>query len=329
MNEVNPIAGAGGRPVDTRRNTTRHHYLIRFRDSGRECTACADSSALRRGDLVMVQREQGLEPATICHRTFSMASPTGERIACQEIVRPATEEEQQRYQLVLVQEQEAFAFCRQQVDRLQLIMHLVRVERFFNDSKIIFYFTAENRVDFRELVKVLVQQYRTRIEMRQIGVRHETQMLGGLGACGRELCCSTFLNKFDSVSIKMAKMQDLPLNPAKISGICNRLLCCLTYEYDSYRTMKRQMPRVGRSLIVDGVSYQVLQQHSLAGSLTVLGPDGSHKLLEEAQWRQIEGEKTGERSKGGTGDGTEAENTPSSPPSRSRQFRRKKARKPS
>ena len=131
---------------------------------------------------------------------------------------------------------------------------LVWVERFFDGSKMIFYFTAENRVDFRELVKVLVRQYHTRIEMRQIGVRHETQMLGGLGACGRPLCCATFLKVFDPVSIKMAKTQELPLNPAKISGNCNRLLCCLTYEYEQYKNVRRQMPKPGKTLDLGGVS---------------------------------------------------------------------------
>ena len=289
MNEPGSSIGPGRKSgSETPRTALRHHYLIRFRTGLREYTACADNGNFSRGDLVMVQREQGLEPATIGGRIFALAPSGGKQADCPEIVRLATEDEQRQLQLVLMQEQEAFAFCQQQVGHLQLIMHLVRVERFFNGSKINFYFTAENRVDFRELVKVLVQQYRTRIEMRQIGVRHETQMLGGLGACGRELCCSTFLNEFDSVSIKMAKAQDLPLNPTKISGICNRLLCCLTYEYESYKTMKRQMPNIGRVIRFNGIAYQVSQQHPLAGSLTVTGPDGSHKTLREEEWRQSE-----------------------------------------
>lgn len=288
MNELGTIPGQSRKALSETDSsgTPRHHYRIRFRDSGRESTACADSIGLHRGDVVMVRREQGLEPAIIGCHTLSMMPGAGETPSLEEIVRLATEDEQAQYRHLLVQEGEAFAFCQQQVERLQLVMHLVRVERFFNGSKIIFYFTAENRVDFRELVKILVQQYRTRIEMRQIGVRHETQMLGGLGSCGRELCCSTFLNKFDSVSVKMAKAQDLPLNPAKISGLCNRLLCCLTYEYDSYRTIKRQMPRVGRTIHIDAVAYQVVQQHPLNGSLTVVGPQGDHRLLREEEWQK-------------------------------------------
>lgn len=310
MNETGSTIDPGRKfGAETHSPVVRHHYLIRFRNGSREHTACANSTGLRRGDLVMIRREQGLEPALIGRRIFAMAAQAEESTACPEIVRLATEEEQHLYQQILVQEREAFAFCQQQVEQLQLIMHLVRVERFFNGSKMIFYFTAENRVDFRELVKILVQQYRTRIEMRQIGVRHETQMLGGLGTCGRELCCSTFLNKFDSVSIKMAKAQDLPLNPGKISGVCNRLLCCLTYEYDSYRIMKRQMPRVGRTIQIDGVSCQVLQQHPLTGSLTVTGPDGKHRTVREEEWRR------GEIEAGTPAATTEAARAPTQEPS--------------
>ena len=124
--------------------------------------------------------------------------------------------------------------------------------------------------------------------MRQIGVRHETQMTGGLGACGRELCCATFLSRFDSVSIKMAKAQDLPLNPAKISGVCNRLLCCLTYEYETYRVMKKGMPRAGRSVLLEGKTYHVTRQLPLMGRVAVVGGDGEERLLTEEEWRAAE-----------------------------------------
>ncbi len=165
-------------------------------------------------------------------------------------------------------------------------MSIFRVERFFNGSKIIFYFTAESRVDFRELVKTLVQEFRTRVEMRQIGVRHETQIIGGIGACGRELCCSSFLKKFESVSIKMAKTQDLPLNPAKISGLCNRLLCCLTYEYESYRTNKKEMPKVGKSIMFEGDIYRVGRVMALPRKILVFSKDGEELLLNEEQWKK-------------------------------------------
>jgi len=162
------------------------------------------------------------------------------------------------------------------------------VEKFFNGSKMIFYFTADNRVDFRELVKDLVQEVRTRVEMRQVGVRHETKMLGGMGTCGRELCCSSYMKKFDSVSIKMAKEQDLPLNPAKISGVCNRLLCCLTYEFAAYHDVRRRMPKVGSWIRFEKVEYRVKQQMPLQRRLVVVSRSDEERTLEEAQWRSLE-----------------------------------------
>lgn len=261
---------------------------IRFRAGIREITARTSLVSLRPGELVMVQTEQGLEPALTGALLYTLPQPEARYEACPVIVRQATTEEGWQYKHLLMQEQEAFVFCRDQAEQLALDMSLVRVERFFDGSKMIFYFTAENRVDFRELVKILVRQYRTRIEMRQIGVRHETQMLGGLGLCGRELCCSSFLNVFDSVSIKMAKVQDLPLNPAKISGNCNRLLCCLTYEYEHYKNARKQMPKPGKTLNLDGRTCQVLHQHPLTGSLIVSFPDGRRKELSEEEWQKTE-----------------------------------------
>ena len=265
--------------------TVLHYYKIRFREQGQELTACAQLTDLVRGDRVMVRTEQGPEPATVVSRSprgvdSAIARPVNYRIN-----RRASDEECEKYAQLPQLEQQAFRLCRRQIEKLGLPMHLVRVERFFNGSKIIFYFTAESRVDFRELVKVLVQEFRTRVEMRQIGVRHETQMTGGLGACGRELCCTSFLNKFDSVSIKMAKAQDLPLNPAKISGLCNRLLCCLTYEYETYKTMKKGMPRVGRQIQLEGKTYLITRQIPLLGKVAALASDGEERMLAEEEWR--------------------------------------------
>ncbi|PIE58876.1 MAG: hypothetical protein CSA33_01465 [Desulfobulbus propionicus] len=247
----------------------------------------------------MIKVEHGYEPAIITGK----AAGKGEeehRPVNYHIVRALTEEEAERYQVLPGLEKDAYAYCRKQVDKLQLPMDLVRVEQFFNGSKIIFYFTADNRVDFRELVKILVQRFRTRVEMRQIGVRHETQMIGGLGACGRELCCSAFLNKFESVSIKMAKTQDLPLNPAKISGLCNRLLCCLTYEYDTYRLMKKGMPRTGKSFRFEDKVYRVIRQIPLSGTLVAISQKGEERVFLEQEWRKAEViQKTQQGKKGG------------------------------
>jgi cell fate regulator YaaT (PSP1 superfamily) len=144
---------------------------------------------------------------------------------------------------------EAFGICQEKIKDHGLKMKLVDVEYTFDRNKIIFYFTAEGRVDFRELVKDLASIFRTRIELRQIGVRDEAKLLGGIGPCGRILCCSSFLGDFDPVSIKMAKDQNLSLNPTKISGLCGRLMCCLKYEHDNYESGKSELPKVGRVVI--------------------------------------------------------------------------------
>jgi len=266
----------------------RYYYRIRFRRVGQEYTASADIADLAQGELVLVTTDHGPEPAMIFGRAAGSGGCAKKRGVSYVIQRRATREEEERYARLPILEREAYDICQEQIDNLNLPMHLVRVERFFNGSKIIFYFTADSRVDFRELVKRLVQEFRTRVEMRQIGVRHETQMTGGLGACGRELCCTSFLKRFDSVSIKMAKAQDLPLNPTKISGLCNRLLCCLTFEYDNYRSMKQGMPRMGRTIRFEGRKYRVVRQQPLQGTLLAVGEDGEERLLAEDEWRRAE-----------------------------------------
>ncbi len=283
-----------------------HYYKIRFREQGQEFTASAQVGDLVRGDRVLVRTDQGPEPAMIIARSAGAVDTEIERPVNYRIQRRVSDEENEQYVLLPQLEQDAFRLCRKHVELLHLPMHLVRVERFFNGSKIIFYFTAESRVDFRELVKVLVQQFRTRVEMRQIGVRHETQMIGGIGACGRELCCTSFLTKFDSVSIKMAKAQDLPLNPAKISGLCNRLLCCLTYEYDAYRTMKKGMPRVGRSILFEGKTYHVTRQIPLLGKVATVSSEGEERMLSEEEWRAADPmpKSSGRKGQGKKGGGT-------------------------
>ncbi|WP_446011838.1 PSP1 domain-containing protein [Candidatus Electrothrix sp.] len=287
-----------GHPEETR------YYRIRFREQGQEYTARSTEPNLVRGDIVMIEAEHCPEPVTVINRTSGPTEPDVKRGCSYTILRRANTEEKKKYEYLPTLEKRATAFCRECIKKHSLSMHLVRAERFFNGSKIIFYFTAENRVDFRELVKDLVQEFRTRVEMRQIGVRHETKMTGGIGACGRELCCTSFLRKFDSVSIKMAKTQDLPLNPAKISGVCNRLLCCLTYEYDNYRNIKREMPRVGRLLKYEGTVYRVVRIFALQGTVLGVSREEGELLMTEEQWRAAtpvsrQGPKKGGKAKGG------------------------------
>lgn len=154
-------------------------------------------------------------------------------------------------------------------------MRLVEVEHLFDGSKIIFYFTADERVDFRGLVRDLAAKFRTRIEMRQIGVRNKARLVGGIGSCGRELCCCAFLTNFEPVSVKMAKDQNVSLNPAKISGVCGRLMCCFKYEYDTYLDLKKDMPKIGKVVTTKEGAGKVIRQNVLANKVTIQLEDGS------------------------------------------------------
>jgi cell fate regulator YaaT (PSP1 superfamily) len=265
-------------------------YKIRFRKNEQIFSASSETPDLKTGDEIMIQTDHGLEPAKVIG-LGPQPDPTAGYLfkSAFNLQRRCTKDEIDKYEHLVEKEQSAFTFCQKQIEKQQLSMKLIRVERYFNGSKIIFYFTAENRVDFRQLVKDLVQEFRTRVEMRQIGVRHETKMVGGLGCCGLELCCSSYINNFAPVSIKMAKEQNLPLNPVKISGICNRLLCCLTYEYSTYRDIKKEMPRPGKKLTLDGKTYKVIQQSVLDESVTVIDPDNPDvpRILTRKDWEIV------------------------------------------
>lgn len=269
-----------------------YYYYVRFRTGNPPFSAVSRLAGLGRGEVVMVQTEHGPEPATITGPgpDFQEQPQSGTGQASYTISRRANREEVDKFENLVTRESEAFKTCQTHIVRHKLEMKLIRVERYFNGSKIIFYFTAENRVDFRELVKDLVQEFRTRVEIRQIGVRHETKMIGGIGCCGRELCCATFINNFAPVSIKMAKEQNLPLNPAKISGVCNRLLCCLTYEYDTYHALRKGMPKPGKILIQEGMELKVIQTNVLKGTVTVVpaagGSDGL-RILTRQDWEPL------------------------------------------
>ena len=262
------------------------HFKVQFRPNEQIFSASTRLQGLQTDDVIMVQTEHGLEPA----RLFSVVPGWPEKEPSKKatpltIVRRGTRDEAAKFEKLGTMENNAFRICSELIEKLNLPMNLVKVERFFNGGKIIFYFTAENRVDFRELVKNLVQEFRTRVEMRQIGVRHETKMLGGIGCCGRELCCSSFIQNFESVSIKMAKEQNLPLNPAKISGACNRLLCCLNYEYKTYKSTRKGMPKIGKKIIFDDQSYKVRQHNVLKETIVVTDDDGEETTLNKEEWQ--------------------------------------------
>jgi len=261
-------------------------FKVQFRPEEQVFSALTRLQGLHKNEVVMVQTDHGLEPARVLSGIpeWPAEEPGGQAGQQLTIVRRGTRDETVKFEKLGEMELSAFRLCSELIEKMNLPMNLVKVERFFNGGKIIFYFTAENRVDFRELVKGLVQEFRTRVEMRQIGVRHETKMLGGLGCCGRELCCSSFIQNFESVSIKMAKEQNLPLNPAKISGACNRLLCCLNYEYKTYKSIRKGMPKVGRKITINDRSYKVLQHNVLQEKITVAAEDGEELTLSREEW---------------------------------------------
>ena len=211
------------------------------------CLADPGPLSLRPEDRVILENEGGLKLGRVVG-VYTDVDPKLLSGQVKTLVRLATPEDLAQAEKNRLLEQRALSFCQERVQFHRLPIYLVQIECLFDTSKIIFFFTAPGRVDFRELVKDLVQEFRTRIELRQIGVRHRAKMVGGLGICGRGLCCAGFLRDFEPVSVRMAKEQQLSLNPNKISGICGRLMCCLTYEYSSYQELRKSLPKVGKRL---------------------------------------------------------------------------------
>lgn len=206
---------------------------VRFKTAGKIYDFSCGAFVLKTGDHVIVETENGLEFGTVATAPKPIERKEGAP-PLKRVYRQATETDCEQMKTNAETEQSAFDFCRQCIRELQLCMNLFRTESNFDGTKLTFFFTADGRVDFRKLVKLLVKEFRAKIEMRQVGIRNQAKMCGGIGRCGRELCCAAFLTKFDPVSIRMAKHQGLSLNPTKISGVCGRLMCCLTFENDVY-----------------------------------------------------------------------------------------------
>ncbi len=218
---------------------------IRFRRAGRVYYFDPAGIDLQVNDCVVVKTSRGLElgKVVIAPRQV-LASEISEPV--KPVVRKAEDEDVKRAQEMESKEEEALVECGKLIAELNLSMKLILADYHLNGSRLTFYFSANKRVDFRKLVKELTRRFETRVELRQVGPRDEAKLIGGFGRCGRQLCCASFLSEFAPVSIKMAKEQDLPLNPVKISGVCGRLLCCLGYESEQYRSMKKKMPKVGQ-----------------------------------------------------------------------------------
>jgi cell fate regulator YaaT (PSP1 superfamily) len=251
---------------------------IRFQNSGPVYDFDCGHFVLKCGDLVIVKTEQGTGLGKVVRGPLKVDN-IEERKEIKKIFRLANEADLDQFQKVQEKEKEAFAYCLERIRERNLVMKLVKVEWFFDGSKVIFYFTADGRIDFRELVKDLVHRFHTRIEMRQIGVRNEAKMLGGMGHCGRGVCCSTFLPDFATVSVKMAKEQNLPLNPIKISGLCGRLMCCLTYEYETYLELKKDFPKCGKTIMSSLGPVKVLRQNVMEGTVVVETQEREEKIL--------------------------------------------------
>jgi cell fate regulator YaaT (PSP1 superfamily) len=220
---------------------------VRFKKAGKIYYFDPGDLSIQKDDFVIVETVRGVEygKAVVPRKQVEEHDVV---LPLKKVVRIADHKDRMIVEENKQAAQEAYDVCNEKVNGHQLDMKLVDVEYTFDRNKIIFYFTADGRVDFRELVKDLASIFRTRIELRQIGVRDEAKMLGGIGPCGRMLCCSTFLGDFDPVSIKMAKDQNLSLNPTKISGLCGRLMCCLKYENDEYEAAKEQLPDLGEMI---------------------------------------------------------------------------------
>ena len=246
---------------------------INFREAGKIYYFSPEEYKFAVGDKVIVETARGVElgMVKVANKTISseeIVSPL------KPVIRPATDADVQHYEKNRAQEEEAIAICQKKVEAHGLGMKLVGAEYTFDNSKLIFYFTCESRVDFRELVRDLASTFRTRIELRQIGIRDEAKMLGGLGVCGRKLCCANFLSDFVQVSIKMAKEQNFSLNSSKVSGACGRLMCCLRYEHEIYEEAIKQTPPTGSVVKTSDGEGVVIETKPLAREIRVKFNDG-------------------------------------------------------
>lgn len=241
---------------------------VRFKSVGKIYYFDPHGLDIKMNDRVIVETARGIECGEVALVDHEI-DETKFSNPVKPVIRLATEQDLQQIERNKKKEAEAFEICRQKIAAHKLKMNLIEVECTFDNSKLLFYFTAENRVDFRELVKDLASVFRTRIELRQIGVRDEAKMLGGLGICGQPFCCSRFLGEFHPVSIKMAKEQSLSLNPTKISGTCGRLMCCLKYEQDSYEQLFKTTPKVGSIVNTKDGRGIVEETNLLTGKLRV------------------------------------------------------------
>ncbi|HOO55789.1 MAG TPA: regulatory iron-sulfur-containing complex subunit RicT [bacterium] len=238
-----------------------------------------DEHELKLGDVVVVETDFGLDIGKVIHE-MDEREVSEEELPLKKILRPVNDEDMEKMISMESKQEQALEICEEEVANAQLGMKLVNARYTFDGSKVTICYTADGRVDFRELVKKLASRLRTRIELRQVGVRDEARLFGGIGPCGRTLCCAGFMKEFQSVSIKMAKEQGLPLNPMKISGICGRLFCCLKHEYEYYLQMKEQLPEVGHEIKQGDVKGKVITVNVLKHSVEIVTNEGGRLWVE-------------------------------------------------
>ena len=251
---------------------------IRFKSVGKIYYFAPGNIQFTKGDFAVVETVRGTEIGEVM--LINRKVPEENIVSpLKPVLRKATDEDIKKIDKIKEKEKNAFEVCVEKINYHKLDMHLVDVEYTFDENKILFYFTAEGRVDFRELVKSLASVFKTRIELRQIGVRDEAKMLGGIGVCGRPICCNSFLGDFQPVSIKMAKEQNLSLNPTKISGTCGRLMCCLKYEHTTYEEMLKFVPRVDAIVDTPDGKGTVIENNVLAGMVKVRVGNGEDSIV--------------------------------------------------
>ena len=260
---------------------------VRFKKAGKIYYFDPADMNIQKDTYVVVETARGIEFGE-CVIGVKEISENDIVAPLKSVLRIASEEDINKHFKNKDKEKDAFDICLKKIQEHELTMKLIDVEYTFDNNKVIFYFTADGRVDFRELVKDLATIFKTRIELRQIGVRDEAKMLGGLGPCGRPMCCSTFLGDFASVSIKMAKEQNLSLNPTKISGICGRLMCCLNYEQSTYEDIRKRMPKVGSIVKTSEGTGEVFSNNTVKESVKVKLRKGEEEILKEFKIENVE-----------------------------------------
>ena len=260
---------------------------VRFRTAGKIYYFSPGKFEIKQGDHVIVETARGVEYGKVVIGT--------RKVKDQEVIQPlksviriATEQDQKTEEKNREKEKEAFQICLEKIRKHGLEMKLIDAEYTFDNNKVLFYFTADGRIDFRQLVKDLAAIFKTRIELRQIGVRDETKILGGIGICGRCLCCHTYLSEFAPVSIKMAKEQNLSLNPTKISGVCGRLMCCLKNEQETYEYLNKQLPNIGDQVMTpEGIKGEVQSVNVLRQLVKVIMDINDEKEIHEYKVEEL------------------------------------------